>query len=263
MAVSDTPQANQDDLISQVLARPWFYHFQLPDGRQTECYLPPEAHAVHTTRREMMLRCLDKHLPEDWSGLNAVDLACHEGWFSMALAERGMGSILGIDARQDHVEDATLIAQALGREQQFRGHCQDVHSVDSQHLGQFDVCLMLGLLYHLENPVGALRVARALTGRVCLVETQVAPNLSGPLDWGNYQFVKPMMGSFAIIDETEETHGPEMSTLGICLAPSVEGLLWLMRKVGFDRVELLAPPQDAYEQHRFGKRVMVAGYVDR
>ena len=62
---------------------------------------------------------------------------------------------------------------------------------------------MLGLIYHLENPVGAIRKAHALCKDVCLIETQVAPNLSGQLDWGNYTFVKPMMGSFAIIDETE------------------------------------------------------------
>jgi len=35
-----------------------------------------------------------------------------------------------------------------------------------------------------------------------------------------------------------------------------------MHAVGFDRIELLQPPADAYEQHRHGKRVMVAGFVD-
>jgi len=35
-----------------------------------------------------------------------------------------------------------------------------------------------------------------------------------------------------------------------------------MRKVGFRRVEILPPPADAYEQLRYGKRVMVAGFVD-
>jgi hypothetical protein len=104
-------------------------------------------------------------------------------------------------------------------------------------------------------------VARELTapGGVCLVETQVVPNLSGPVDWGAYRFVKPLQGVFGLVDETYETHGPEMSTTGICLAPSVEGLLWVMRKVGFREVALVAPPEGAYEQHRYGKRVMAIG----
>ena len=44
--------------------------------------------------------------------------------------------------------------------------------------------------------------------------------------------------------------------------PSLEALLWIMRKIGFSRVEVLPPPDDAYEQLRYGKRVMVAGFVD-
>jgi hypothetical protein len=74
--------------------------------------------------------------------------------------------------------------------------------------------------------------------------------------------VRPLKGSFGIIDETDDTHGPEASTTGICLVPSVEALLWIMRKIGFARVDVLPPPPDAYEQLLHGKRVMVAGYLD-
>ncbi|MEP7097741.1 MAG: hypothetical protein ABI748_08775, partial [Dokdonella sp.] len=69
-------------------------------------------------------------------------------------------------------------------------------------------------------------------------------------------------GSFGIIDETDDTHGPEASTTGICLVPSIEALFWIMRKIGFARVELVPPPENAYEQLRYGKRVMVVGYVE-
>jgi len=249
------------DVTAQVLSRPWFYRFELPGGQCTESYLPAEAQAVHSTRLAMLDSCLQALFSGAWSGLRAIDLACHEGFFSAHLAKLGVAEIIGIDARQSHVDDAMLMARALGNSA-FTGHCADLFDIGPERWGSFDIVLNLGLIYHLENPVGALRISRALTRRVCLVETQVAPNLSGPLDWGHYEFVKPMQGSFAVIDETEETHGPEMSTAGICLAPSVEALLWIMRKVGFDRVELLKPPENSYEQHRFGKRVMVAGYVD-
>jgi hypothetical protein len=71
-----------------------------------------------------------------------------------------------------------------------------------------------------------------------------------------------MVGSFALIDETAETHAPEASTTGICLCPSYEALVWVLAKVGFARVERVAPPPDAYEQHASGKRVMVVAHVD-
>ena len=100
-----------------------------------------------------------------------------------------------------------------------------------------------------------------MTRDVCLVETQVVPGMTGFVDYGSYRYVKPLMGSFGIIDETRETDGPEASTRGICLVPSLDGLLWMMEKVGFRDVQVLPVPEDGYEQLRHGKRVMVAGYA--
>ena len=82
------------------------------------------------------------------------------------------------------------------------------------------------------------------------------------VDYGSYKFVRALQGSFGIIDEIDDTHGPEASTTGICLVPSTEALCWIMRKIGFSRVEVLPVPADGYEQLLHGKRVMVAGYVD-
>jgi len=111
--------------------------------------------------------------------------------------------VLGIDARVDHIEHANLIRSVFGRTN-LTFQTGDVNGLDPAHVGTFDIVLMYGLIYHLENPIGAIRLARALARRVCLIETQVAPNLSGWLDWGTYRTTKPMLGCFAIIDETEE-----------------------------------------------------------
>jgi len=248
------------DTLKQILERKWFYQFELPSGEKTQSYLPDDAQLVHTTRLEMMDSILNPRFEGKWNDITAVDLASHEGYFSCHLAKKGT-KVTGLEARQEHVDDANLMAFGMGLADKFYSKVQDVHEIDEKATGTFDIVLMLGLIYHLENPVGAIRKARALCKDVCLIETQVAPNLSGQLDWGNYTFVKPMMGSFAIIDETEETHGPEMSTTGICLAPSIEALMWIMRKVGFKDVKLIEPQDHFYEQHRFKKRVMIAGYV--
>ncbi len=241
------------------LEREWFYPFALPSGGTTPTYDGGRLDAVHDTRLKMMDSAINPLLGQSLAGQTVIDLACHQGYFSLSLAARGAERVLGVDARPEHIADATLMAE-LGGYSQFEGQISDIHALDTQATGKFDIVLMLGLIYHLENPVGAIRTAHALTNKVCLVETQVVPHLSGNVDWGNYEFVRPLKGCFGIIDETEETHGPEASTQGICLAPSTEGLLWIMHKVGFSRVELLVPPADGYEQHRHGKRVMVAGY---
>ena len=248
------------DAESQALAKTWFYPFQLPSGGTTPTYGTGELDPIHHTRSAMLEAALQAEFGAQRAALSAVDLACHQGWFSTQLAQSGVGRVIGVDARPEHIADAGLIRDAL-RLPQIELVESDVHALDTQSLGTHDLVLCFGLIYHLENPVGALRVARALTRRMCIVETQVVPGLTGWVDYGSYRFVRPLKGSFGIIDETGETHGPEASTTGICLVPSIEALVWIMDRIGFKRVEVLPVPEDGYEQLVHRKRVMVAGWV--
>lgn len=239
----------------------WFYRFRLPDGRVTNTYDDGALDAVHTTRLSMLHDVVRARFGDSLAGHDAIDIACHQGWFSTQLLEWGADSVLAVDARAEHIADVELIRDAL-KLSKLRTLQSDVHAIEPAKLGKFDLVLMLGLIYHLENPIGALRQAFALTKHLCVIETQVVPGMSGMVDYGSYRFVRPLKGSFGIIDETDDTHGPEASTLGICLVPSVEALLWILHKIGFSRVELVPVPDDGYEQLRHGKRVMVAAYVD-
>lgn len=247
-------------LIEQARAREWFYAYELPDGSVTPTYHGIDIQAIHDTRWRMLENCLDQRLGADRSGLSALDLASHQGWFAVKMAQAGFGRVQGIDARRAHVEDSSLIADIYGL-QGLSFEQGDIHALDPRALGQFDVVLMMGLLYHLENPVGALRACRALCRKLCLIETQIVPGMTGWVDYGGYQYVRPLKGSFGIIDETGDTHGPEASITGICLVPSLEALTWILEKVGFSQVSVLDPPADAYEQLLHHKRVMVAAQV--
>ena len=245
----------------RILEKTWFYRFKLPSGKVTSTYDDGALDQIHESRLAMLTRIIDSRFGGSLTGHNAIDIACHQGWFATQLAEWNADDVLAIDARAEHVADTTLIRDALNLAN-LRVQQADVHALEPAKIGQFDLVLMLGLIYHLENPVGALRIARELTRHVCVVETQIVPGMTGMVDYGSYRFVRPLKGSFGIIDETDDTHGPEASTTGICLVPSLEALVWIMRKIGFARVEIVPPPEDAYEQLRYGKRVMVVGYIE-
>lgn len=245
----------------RLFEKTWFYRFRLPDGRVTKTYDDGALDAVHTTRLSMLRDVVRARFGDSLAGHDAIDIACHQGWFATQLLEWGADDVLAVDARAEHIADVELIRDALHLSR-LRTLQSDVHAIEPAKLGQFDLVLMLGLIYHLENPIGALRQAFALTRHMCVIETQVVPGMSGMVDYGSYRFVRPLKGSFGIIDETDDTHGPEASTLGICLVPSVEALMWILRKIGFSRAELVPVPEDGYEQLRHGKRVMVAAYVD-
>ncbi len=246
------------DLAARAMAREWFYPYVLPDGRSLPSSHDGRVDAIHTTRSRMLDAWLARELAGDRGKLRALDVACHQGYFAIQLARAGLGRVDAADVRQEHIDDVDLLRQIYALDNLHTQRCDVFAMPDS---ASHDLVLMFGLLYHLENPVGALRKARALTRDACLIETQVVPHLSGMVDWGSYDYVRPLKGCFGIIDELGETHAPEASVTGICLAPSTEGLLWLLRAVGFSHAEVLPVPDDGYEQLRHGKRVMVAARV--
>lgn len=247
-------------LLEEVRARRWFYEFELPDGTRTQSHLPPSVASIHTTRREMLDRALDALLPGGCDGLTAIDLACHQGWFSLHLARRGFREVLAVDAREAHLEDTRLMSRLLGVDnvRTARADIEEAHAAD---LGVHDVTVMFGLLYHLENPVRALRLARAVTRRLLLIETQLMPHVGGQLEWGANVFVRPLQGVFGVIDETSEGHGSETGTHGICLAPSLPTLAWLLGRVGFRQVTQVEPPPGGNEQLVRHRRAMLAASV--
>jgi tRNA (mo5U34)-methyltransferase len=250
-----------EHLLQRCMDKTWFYPYQLPNGS-----IVPSDHAhlldaIHTTRSEMLRRVLDQHLGTNNSKLRAIDLACHQGWFSIELAKRQFSDIIATDARETHIADTKLICQTLQFDHIIKPLLSDVHTLNTDELGKFDVVLCLGLIYHLENPIGALRKAHALCKNICIIETQIAPGQTGMVDYGHHTYVKNIEASFVVVDETEETHGPETSLLGISLVPDLNGLMWILKRIGFTRVELVAVPPNAYEQLQHGKRVMLAAYV--
>ena len=222
--------------------------------------MPAGVETIHTTRRAMLDATLEHTLGTDYSKLTALDLACHQGYFALHLARRGFRDVLGVDAREAHLDDARLIAEPQGVTQ-LRTQRVDLEEASAAELGLHDVTLMFGLLYHLENPVRALRLARAATRRLFVIETQVVPHVTGEVDWGAESYRKPLVGVFGIVDEIDEIHGPEASTRGICLAPSLPALGWLLQRVGFSNVTRVVPPPGGNEQLARHRRVMLAATV--
>jgi hypothetical protein len=52
----------------------------------------------------------------------------------------------------------------------------DARRIDTYGLGEFDVVLCFGFLYHMENPFNVLKRLRNVTGGLLLLETHVAPH---------------------------------------------------------------------------------------
>jgi tRNA (mo5U34)-methyltransferase len=108
----------------------------------------------------------------------------------------------------------------------------DFQTVDLDELGQFDVVLYLGVLYHMKEPLTCLERVRAITREVVVIETE-AMHLKGHDDAVLMQFHA----------------GNSLRTdFGNWYVPTIEALHNLCRAAGFSKVRtIVGPPTPAPE----------------
>lgn len=104
----------------------------------------------------------------------------------------------------------------------------DFTTDDLSGLGEFDVVLFLGVLYHFEDPMAAMRRLAGLTREMAVIETHaiVTREMEAEAAW-----------SFA----ADAQHGPDR----YWWAPNLQGLVSMCHTAGFSRVvPLQGPPED-------------------
>lgn len=241
--------------LGLVKERVWFYRFPLPDGTTTQTDLPERILEIHATRARRLIRIVAEKVA-DPGGMTAIDFASHEGFFSIELAKR-FRSVRGYEVRPESIAAARLITDVLGFGNVEYVHA-DLQKATFDPASQADFVLVFGLIYHLENPIHALRLASQLCRRHILVETQILPYaLSGSVEDGSYDNLRPVNGVFALCPDYPA--GREGGSTALALVPSLNALVFLLRDFGFSEIEVLSPEPDDYEQFRRGSRVIIYG----
>jgi tRNA (mo5U34)-methyltransferase len=102
----------------------------------------------------------------------------------------------------------------------------DFMEMDITPLGQFDVVFYLGSLYHMENPLEALRRVFSVTAEVAIIETE-AVVISEHEETALFEFFP-----------TNELNGDVSNWW----APNEKALVGMCRAAGFTRVEVIKGP---------------------
>jgi len=220
----------------------WHYPFQLPWGRVRP------TKADHGDRHQWRWRHFFAPLLEAYggslTGKTVLDLGCCQGFWTFEAVKAGAASCLGLDATERFVEEAEAARTILGFERcEFR----------RAHLGRdrwaealepFHVTLLLGLLYHLDDPLGVLRDAMQLTTETIVIDTEVGPQET-PI--------------FTLVprDAHEPTTAGVKSASSFRLVPSPSAIRSLLVDGGFDSVRLLTPDPAMLPEYRSGHRISV------
>jgi len=247
------------DLRAEIEAEPrWMYEWEL-DGERTPL-LHSMLPSIHRTRASLLEEPVRAALAAAGPNARALDLACCEGWFAHRLLEWGAGEVLGVDIRQQSIRRAELVRDHLGVDPaRLRFRTADVLTLDPEELGRFDVVLCLGLLYHVEHPMGVLRLARALTGGLLAVESQTArvatPALFGFPSRGAQQSTEAVM---AVHREPDHAQNPLASYGGaLSFCPNPAALELMISTAGFGSVERPLPGAGHDQDFFTGDRLLL------
>jgi ubiquinone/menaquinone biosynthesis C-methylase UbiE len=240
---------------------PWFYRFEFADGLHTTPEIPPSVVDIFDTRLRMLMGALDAHFGDRLREIECLDIGCHEGFYSLAMACRGVRNVVGVDAREENLRRARFVAEAMDVNG-IEYRAARVETLASDLGRSFDLTLFLGVLYHVEDPMRCLRQVAAVTGELCVLETQVIDEVEGTAEWGAREWTRPYQGILAFIDEAGELASGirETGMTPVATCPSPRALLYMLKQAGFRRAEILPPPPGAYEQHARGKRVVCAAW---
>lgn len=243
MSPEQLDRAAKERLVAEI--DPWHHSIDLGDG-----VITPGGKTVHHHYDE--LRRL--HLP-DVTSKSVLDVGAWDGYYTFLAEKSGASRVVALDhyawsvdyrkalayqARQlaggqpirafqtvSDVWDPVRLPGKRGFDLAYRALdsraevvVDDFMTMDLDAIGTFDVVLLLGVIYHLEEPLRALRRLRHVTRTLAVIESEAVP-LAGSL----WQFVGAT------------SHDPS-----IWWVPTAEGLRAMCCAAGYSRADIVSGP---------------------
>jgi tRNA (mo5U34)-methyltransferase len=193
-------------------AKGWWHSFDLPDGRRIEGVCSADG---------LRTRIEQYPIPADLRGARVLDIGAWDGWYTFEMERRG-ADVVAVDCWDN--PRFHQIHSALKSRAEYR--VMDVYELTPQTVGQFDIVLFMGVLYHLKHPLLALERVCALTRDLAVVDSFILREEHRP---GENVENRSVMEFY----ETEEFGGQTDNWCG----PSLPCLMAMCRTAGFARVE--------------------------
>jgi tRNA (mo5U34)-methyltransferase len=238
----------------------WMYEFDLGDGVRTPL-LDEELRSIHQTREQMILSSIREVFPESLSGRKALDVACNEGYFSQMLYHLG-ATVRAIDIRSENIERARIVQSLCGLDTGRLAFEVEDFLENRDPEGTYDLTLFLGLLYHLENPMGALRLLRKVTKTLCILETQLTRfNTTVESGWGREGEFLHLPASLAIHQQTDMEQNRLAAYRSLSFIPNRAAVRQMLEAAGFLKVTQVPAQLGMNQQYLSNDRGVFLAFV--
>jgi tRNA (mo5U34)-methyltransferase len=221
----------REEILSELeRLQPWFHRIDLGGGLYTKTESVMGEPVDHPSGPWQTIR---KCLPEDLTGKTVLDVGCNAGFYAVEARRRGAARVLGVDGQRQHVRQAVFVRRALGLDIEYRR--MNVYELNRRAVGEFDVTLALGLVYHLKHLVLALENLYEVTRELLVVETAIMPPERTPESFKHPLGAAEMrLHTLAYVENPPEAKEQVFNWF----LPGVEALKALLRNTGFDEVEV-------------------------
>jgi cyclopropane fatty-acyl-phospholipid synthase-like methyltransferase len=205
---------------------PWHYQFEFDDGVKTPIGNPAMLNR-HEQRRRYFFEPLLQLTGGSLKGRRVLDLGCNAGfWASQAMAAEA-DFLLGVDGRQQQLDQAELVFQAKGIDPS-RYRFEQGNVFEHSFTESFDVVMCLGLMYHVAKPFELLEIMAGVGAEIMVIDTVISRANASILE----------------VQQEPVDHWLLAVDYETVLIPSRQAVIDLAKQFGFQTVALAFNPTD-------------------
>jgi len=174
-------------------------------------------------------------------GKKILDVGCNSGFWSLLAIENGCDSIVGIDGRQMHIDQANFVFEVKEiNKSKYEFIGGNVFDLDFSKYGDFDIVMCLGFFHHMNRQMQLLEKIAEVNSDMLILETRVSR----------------LPGSFMQLMNEQTDHYANSIDYTLTMLPTKKSVLSMTREFEYKSIILKPQPphNEALENYRTNRR---------